>query len=265
MRVNLLIVDDQKNVIDGIRNGVCWQRLPVRTVFTAESAGEAKRVLTENEINIMLCDIEMPGEDGLSLFRWAKEYNSRVEGVFLTSHAEFEYAKEALHLGGLDYILQPAPYSEIEEAILSACEKIDRKTELYRFSEYGRRMFSHKASEDGAAEKEVSEEGYVDSVIQYIHSNIGKDLRRSELAEVVNLNEDYLSRIFKKETGMSLKEYILLEKMRTAQNLLRGTSFTVGMISSRVGFDNFSHFSQTYKKIMKRTPAEEREQLAVKK
>lgn len=69
-----------------------------------------------------------------------------------------------------------------------------------------------------------------------------------------------MSRIFKKEKGISLKEYIILEKMRTAQNLLMNTNFSIGMIGAKVGFDNFSYFSQTYKKIMGKTPTEEREQ-----
>ena len=105
-----------------------------------------------------------------------------------------------------------------------------------------------------------SDDNYIEPVIQYIHCNIEKDIQRKELASLVNLNEDYLSRIFKKEKGISLKEYIILEKMRTAQNLLMNTNFSIGMIGAKVGFDNFSYFSQTYKKIMGKTPTEEREQ-----
>lgn len=47
--------------------------------------------------------------------------------------------------------------------------------------------------------------------------------------------------------------------MRTAQNLLHNTTFSISMIGAKVGFGNFSHFSQTYKKVMGKTPAEERE------
>ena len=110
-------------------------------------------------------------------------------------------------------------------------------------------------------DKSTSEKdgNYVETVIQYIHCNMEKDIRRSELARMVNLNEDYLSRIFKKEKGISLKEYIILEKMRTAQNLLKNTTFSISTIGTKVGFDNFSHFSQTYKKVMGKTPAEERD------
>jgi two-component system response regulator YesN len=54
----------------------------------------------------------MPEENGLSLFRWTMEKHPEVVGVFLTSHAEFEYAREAIRLGGFDYILQPARMEE---------------------------------------------------------------------------------------------------------------------------------------------------------
>jgi two-component system, response regulator YesN len=75
----------------------------------------------------MLCDIEMPAESGLSLFRWVKKKGINVECIFLTAHADFIYAKEAIQLGGFDYILQPARYEDIEQAIVRAEEKIISK------------------------------------------------------------------------------------------------------------------------------------------
>ena len=108
------------------------------------------------------------------------------------------------------------------------------------------------------SENSQEEDDYIESIIQYINCNIEKDIRRNEIAQAIGLNEDYLSRIFKKKKNISLKEYIILEKMRTAQVLLKNTEFSISMIASKVGFSNFSHFSQTYKKTMGKTPAQER-------
>ena len=98
----------------------------------------------------------------------------------------------------------------------------------------------------------------LDKLKQYIDEHLESELRRDELAEYVHLNPDYLTRLMKKQTGYSLKEYVTRRKMETARTLLRTTTLPVGFIAAKLGYNNFSHFSYTYKKIMDVTPQEER-------
>ena len=98
----------------------------------------------------------------------------------------------------------------------------------------------------------------LDKLKQYIDEHLESELRRDELAEYVHLNPDYLTRLMKKQTGYSLKEYVTRRKMETARALLRTTTLPVGFIAAKLGYNNFSHFSYTYKKIMDVTPQEER-------
>ena len=93
---------------------------------------------------------------------------------------------------------------------------------------------------------------------RYIDEHLDSELRRDELAEIVHLNPDYLTRLMKKETGYSIKEYVIRRKMETAHTLLCTTTLPVGFIAARLGYSNFSHFSYTYRKIMGKTPQEER-------
>ena len=88
--MNLLIVDDQKAIVESLRSGIGWPDLGFDRVFTACSAREARLVMRNFDIDILLTDIEMPEEDGLELFRWAKDNYPDMVGVFLTSHADFE-------------------------------------------------------------------------------------------------------------------------------------------------------------------------------
>ena len=74
----------------------------------------------------------------------------------------------------------------------------------------------------------------------------------------MHMNIDYLARIFKKNTGMTLNDYIINEKMEVARNLLITTKLPVGLIAMKVGYSNFSYFSKLYKKTYNKTPAEER-------
>lgn len=92
----------------------------------------------------------------------------------------------------------------------------------------------------------------------YIRRNIDKDLSRAEIADAIYLNPEYLSRLFKKETGASLNDYIVTEKMRAAQSLLSDTNIPVSLIATKVGYSNFSYFSQVFKKYTGMSPVEYR-------
>jgi len=522
----VLVVDDQTNVVSGIVSGVRWHRLGVQKVLTAYNAFEAKEILEKQQVHLMLCDIEMPAENGLSLLRWAREEGYMLECIFLTSHADFQYTRETIRLGGFDYILQPARYEDIEGAISRAFQKMEKENERLRYASYGQLLYHRKnkvmdsvlkdwytGKETGLEEiwkdlamfrvvlkdnsrvhltlihvnswrqgiqpweaelvrftmenileelferygqdillseskpyrynillyekdgnlidregvvrqiellkdicenrfgmeiscymgneclagqvrerireleqlekdnvenvnrlfflgeqEQISEEdfsnemdswagflekgnfarvkeesikclerlaragkmnarklkqfflGYmqvvcsganylgisvkdmfadeseldeslksgeslagmerfirltmdyldnqmvgrtdeinlVDEMKEYIHANLEKDIRRSDIAEAFYFSQDYLSRVFKKETGMSLKEYMIEAKMQEARLLLQSTTLPVSIIAMKVGYTNFSYFSQFYKKTFDITPTDER-------
>lgn len=111
----ILIVDDEVHAVKGIRSGMDWNRLGITAVFTAYTVRQAKELFEREHIDIMLCDIEMPQASGLELTKWVRERYPKTETIFLTCHADFKYAKQALQLGSLDYILKPVPFAELEK------------------------------------------------------------------------------------------------------------------------------------------------------
>ena len=115
--MNALVIDDQRQVVDSICAGLKWEELGVQHVYGAYSAKEAKQIIQTFKIDILLSDIEMPEENGLELFAWTQEQGYDIDCIFLTSHADFNYAKEAIRLGSVDYILQPARFEEIEAGL----------------------------------------------------------------------------------------------------------------------------------------------------
>ncbi len=416
--MNVLLVDDQRAIVESIKKGIGWEKLGIEEVYTACSAAKAKLFLVNASIDIMLLDIEMPGEDGLSLFQWVKEKGMNVCCIFLTSHADFEYARRAIGLGGFDYILQPARYQDVEKVLERACRSVsenrrieqmyktqkelvqqrdiwlaaiigqvnqrdfqeaertlDKLTELLRMERektwlYSaqfvpgtcggyeswtnelRSFFHHNLLEEIYAEATVCvapgngltqnllllackdgmddkkwEEGlkiycrFIDGflktdchvyaakgmalnglagrpdifapylqpekagesclsgiiweeeeqesaedendrrmemVIDYIRTHLYKNISRSEAAQMACLSEEYFSRVFKSYTGWTFKDFVLKEKMKLAGQLLSNSVLPVGVIASKLGFDNFSHFSQVFKKISGCTPQEYR-------
>ncbi|MDL2233643.1 helix-turn-helix domain-containing protein [Ruminococcaceae bacterium OttesenSCG-928-L11] len=251
--MNALVVDDQYEVAQGVIQGVDWRKLSIDKVFPAYSVKEAKQVMERNPIDILLCDIEMPPTNGFALVQWVQEHYPDVITIFLSSHAEFEYAREAVKLGGFDYVLQPAPYEEIEAAVERA---INRAGETEK--RYTARI--EQSAEDTAEIPDPDSEDLrpIERAQEYIRKHIHQDLSRTEIAEAIFLNPEYLSHLFRRETGSSLGEYILSERMKIAKSLLADTDIKISVIASKVGYANFSYFSSVFKKSTGVSPMEYR-------
>ena len=142
--MNVLIVDDQANVGSSLKSGISWDILGIKNVYTALNALEAREIITRYPIDILLSDIEMPVENGLSLLRWCRNNNYLFECIFLTSHADFFYAKEAIQLGSFDYILQPARYEDVENAIKKAILRIEESRKEKEYTDYGKAAMPHR-------------------------------------------------------------------------------------------------------------------------
>jgi len=90
--------------------------------------------------------------------------------------------------------------------------------------------------------------------IDYIYDNLHRPITLTELAEKEGLSVSYYSRLFVKETGVNLNQFINDAKIRTAQNMLRFSDFPILDISISLGFSSQSAFTSTFKKITGMTP-----------
>ncbi len=97
----------------------------------------------------------------------------------------------------------------------------------------------------------------MEKVKAYIQSNLST-VTREEIASHVYLNSAYLSRLFKRETGQSLVEYIIGLKMKKAKLMLIETNIKIGDICDSLGYENFSHCARMFKKQVGMTPQEYR-------
>lgn len=149
--MKLLIVDDQSTVVQGLLHCTNWAAMGFTVVDTALNAVDAKASLLRQEAEVMLCDIEMPMESGLDLLDWLRQRGMTTRCIFLTAHAEFKYAQEALRLGGFDYIMQPAPYEQVADAVSRA---LDNVKEEWAALEARRGAVGAEPAEHGSGEYE---------------------------------------------------------------------------------------------------------------
>ncbi|MGO4540886.1 response regulator [Paenibacillus sp. 2TAB19] len=128
---NLLIVDDEDIAIRGIVQGIDWSDLPIAKIETAYDAEEAKELLNEQRIDILLSDIDMPNENGIELLRWVNEHCPDTVTLFLTGHADFKYAQQAVQLDCFDYLLKPIDHNQLKKCVAAAIEKVREQQQIH--------------------------------------------------------------------------------------------------------------------------------------
>ena len=100
---------------------------------------------------------------------------------------------------------------------------------------------------------------HIRKCIDYIYDHLHEDLSVNKLAEVVGLERTYLSKLFSKETGTTIKNFINSAKIDTAQNLLKYSEYPSSEISFALGFSSQSAFISVFKKYSGMTPKKYRE------
>ena len=95
----------------------------------------------------------------------------------------------------------------------------------------------------------TKEDSVADQICTYIDSHFREEIHRDELAELVYLNTDYMSRMFKKEKGVSIKQLYIAEKGRRSKKLLCGSSLPINTVSLHIGYSNFPILQKCLRKI----------------
>lgn len=120
----VLILDDEPLMVQTIKKNINWEACGVANVFLCCDARQAMELLTGESIDLVVSDIEMPGTDGLSFAVWLREHAPDMPIIFLTAHAEFEYAQVAIKLRAEDYLLKPVKYPDLEKKIAAVLKRV---------------------------------------------------------------------------------------------------------------------------------------------
>lgn len=249
----VLLVDDEVVAVNALKRRMNWKEFGIDHIFEANSMQQAVQVLETEEIDILLCDIEMPGGSGLELLEWVRGYFPYVECIFITCHPDFEYIQKALRLGSFDYILKPIDYEELAVILKNVLQRIEKNRRI--------KEPIHKKAREKLGDSEISLESQkdvIDQLIQYIRLHLADNFGMEELAGVVHLNPQYMMRIFKKHQGVSILSYLTNERIKMAKELLEKTDYPIYQVADMVGYSNYNYFSRLFKKQTEITPQDYR-------
>ena len=122
----VVLIDDEKRIIEGLRKVVRWQDFGCQVVGDAGDAVSGAAVIRETKPHILFTDIRMPGDDGLTMLAGLRSEFPDMQVVVLTGYRDFNYAQEAIRLGVTRFLLKPSKMDEIREALAAMTERLGR-------------------------------------------------------------------------------------------------------------------------------------------
>jgi len=140
--MNLLIVDDEISVIEGLLGTIDWHALGFTVIRAATSAFEAIRLMEEETVDVVISDIQMPEMNGMELIEAIEKRWNKTKSILLTGHREFSYVQTALRHKVFDYILKPASDEAIIQTVKAAVEAIH--SEWSQVSSIQRTMYTFR-------------------------------------------------------------------------------------------------------------------------
>lgn len=121
--INILIVDDQKRIRDGLQAMLRQFPMELGQLHCAGNGIEALEVLKQNSIQLVITDIRMPDMDGLTLMAQTRQARIKVDYLIISGYNDFSYAQRAIELGAKGYLLKPVKREDLQAGVESVLKE----------------------------------------------------------------------------------------------------------------------------------------------
>lgn len=205
--------------------------------------------------DVVLMDIEMPGISGIQAALKILEHKPRTKCIFVTAYESFEYAREAVRLHAVDYLLKPVE----DEELIAVIEHIlaEKKQE---------ELLDRQLQTIQSPAEDVSGQSHTERLIrkvgEYIQKNYQWDISQEMICDILNMSTGHFSKMFHQCYGVKFIDYLTNVRIDAAKALLADPTKRTKEIGSMVGYQSSSYFSKMFKQKTGLTPSEYRNRVA---
>ncbi|MCQ6265901.1 response regulator [Fictibacillus sp. WQ 8-8] len=224
-----MIVDDEPLEREVLLDVLSKSSIEFYRCLEAENGSEALEHLHHEWIDIVVMDLKMPVMNGIHAASLIKDQFPQVKIIILTAYNDFDYALKTIKIGVEDFLLKPVS----PEEFLASLQKAIKTMDVSSLNEH----------------KEENSNETILSVTRFIQHHLQDKLTLKQLAERVYFHPQYLSRLFKQETGRTITEYITLKRIEKSKELLVNSKTSITDISQQCGFTDINYFSRVFSKM----------------
>jgi signal transduction histidine kinase/ligand-binding sensor domain-containing protein/DNA-binding response OmpR family regulator len=242
----LLIIEDD----DEVREFVLQQLDEFFSIVTAKDGTEGLEKAINEQPNLIVCDVMMPGIDGFEVTRRLKEdfLTSHIPIILLTAHSSEEHQLEGIQAGADAYIIKPFSTKYLLARIVKL---IEQREKLHR----------KFAQEPGTTSVNLThftnrDKEFLDKMHTLIEQNLGNaKFSVDTFAQTIGMGRTNFYKKVKGITGHSPNEYVRIVRMKKAAELLATTNLNVSEVSYKVGINDPFYFSKCFKAQFGKTPS----------
>ncbi len=210
----------------------------------AENGREAIRLARAENVHVAVLDVEMPGMNGLEAAAAIKEADEGCQIIFLTAFDDFQYARSAIQVRALDYLLKPWDKNEVLSVVEEALRLADRE----------RRTEERDILESSTDRSELVSE----RILRFVKDNYMRDISMHDAAGTLGYSDAYFSKLFKQLFDKNFTTYLTEYRMDRARELLEGTERNIKEVGEAVGYYDSNYFTKVFKRYLGVLPSEYR-------
>lgn len=219
-------------------------------IYIACNGRESIALAQEKQVQIAILDIEMPGVNGLQAAEIIRKNNPECSIVFLTAFDDFGYAKKAISIHALDYILKPFGEDELLAVVEEAMRLADKE---------GKEPVQEEApteySDDAAPVRLTL---IAENMKAYVRNHYARDISLQDAAKTMNYSDAYFCKLFKQCFDKNFTTYLTEFRIEEAKRLLEQPISNMKEIGDAVGYSDANYFAKVFKRVVGCTPSEYR-------
>ncbi|MDT8316943.1 MAG: response regulator [bacterium] len=239
-RHSILIVDDEVNLLKSLARFLKDEF----HIHTAQSGKEGLMVLSRHPVSMILLDLSMPDMNGIEVLEEIRRKEYPLKVVIMTGRRDYDWSRRCADLAVNGFIEKPF---HPEDMLKRMRLILDAK----------RCKGVHDMLGEAFNKKQDSISPTLKRTLSYIEANFPKKISREEIAEYLGISPQYLSRLFRDECGIQLKDFINKCKIEKAlEHIKTNPSISIGDIAESVSISDPNYFCRLFKRHTGTNPTE---------
>ena len=243
-------------------------------IYHAVNGREAVAMCGEQKNDIVIMDISMHEMNGVMAAKYIRKMDDECSIIFLSAYDDFEYARNAIKVRALDYLLKPCDMNDLLAVMDTALQKLDKENAFNGNSISGKEQNKETeicgSNANNVREnrpkrtdnvRNSDEQTTIKYLKEYVENNYIYDISMQEAAEEMGYSDAYFSKLFKQYFNQNFTAYLTEYRIKKAKELLSNTNHSIKDISRMVGYTDSNYFAKIFKRLVGEIPSKYRENL----
>ena len=197
-------------------------------VASAMNGNTGLKMLENSDFDLVILDINLPDLEGTEILSLINKNYPETKVIMATAYSDYEHIRKSMRNNAFDYLLKPYSIDTFKEAINDFISSVE--------------------------EESFGTANTIGKIKKYIEENYMKDIGLEDIASAVGFDKSYIGRVFKKNEGKTIMNYVLEYRIEKANSLIK-KGMSVSEVSYAVGFNDPAYFSKCFKKVTGTSPS----------